>query len=83
MAVCSMSFIDLNINQLNILSTFFAYNERQKEEKNCKTIRHSAIIENMENENLTVAGKIVVFKIIVISRIVFQSFITTVGTWCK
>ena len=32
----------------------------------------------MENEKLTLEGKIVVFKTIAISRIVFQSFITTV-----
>ena len=32
----------------------------------------------MENEKLTLEGKIVVFKTIAISRIVFQSFTTTV-----
>ena len=57
-----------------------------KDKKRKKIVRLSDIQQSLKiwkMRNLTVAGKIVVFKIIVISRIVFQSFITTVGTWYK
>ena len=56
MAVCGMCCIDLNNSTLKILGTHFSYNEKLKEEKNIY--------------NLTLEGKIVIFKTIVIANIV-------------
>ena len=63
-----MRCIDLNIDMLKILGTHFSYNEKLKEEKNfCK------IVTDMQQVFL----KIVIFRTIAISKIVFQAFITS------
>ena len=48
-----------------MLGTHFSYNKKLKEDKDIYSI------------NLALEGKIVIFKTIAISKIVFQSFITT------
>ena len=75
-----MCCIDLNIDTLKILGTEFPYNEKLKEEK-C----FYKIVTGMQQDlkiwkmrRLTLEGKIVIFKTIAISKIVFQAFITTV-----
>ena len=65
MLVCGMRSIDLNNYTLKILGTHFSYNKKLKEDKDIYSI------------NLALEGKIVIFKTIAISKIVFQSFITT------
>ena len=75
-----MRCIDLNIDTLKILGTHFSYNEKLKEEK----IFYKIVIDMQralkiwKMRKLTLEGKIVIFKTISISKIVFQAFITTV-----
>ena len=79
-AVCGMRCIDLNIDTLKILGTHFSYNEKLKEEK-----KSYKIVTNMQRvmkiwkmRKLTLERKIVIFKTIAISKVIFQAFITTV-----
>ena len=78
--VCDMRCIDLNIDTLKILGTHFSYNEKLKEEK-----KSYKIVTNMQRvmkiwkmRKLTLERKIVIFKTIAISKVIFQAFITTV-----
>ena len=51
MAICGISYIDLNNDTLKILGTHFSYNKKLKEEKLfLDHNRYSTSIENMENE---------------------------------
>ena len=79
-AVCGMRCIDLSIDTLKILGTHFSYNEKLKEEKNFyKTVTDmQRVLKIWKMRRLTLEGKIVIFKTIAISKIVFQAFITTV-----
>ena len=73
-AVCGMRCIDLNVDTLKILGTHFSYNEKLKEEKNLYKI-----LRDMQQVlKIRKMRKIVIFKTIAISKIVFQAFITTV-----
>ena len=80
MAVCGMRCIDLNVDTLKILGTHFSYNEKLKEEKNFYKIvtDMQRVLKIWKMRRLTLEGKIVIFKTIAISKIVFQAFITTV-----
>ena len=79
-AVCGLRCIDLNNDTLKILGTHFSYNEKLKEEISYKIVTDIQRVLNIwKMRNLTLEGKIVIFKTIAISKIVFQSFITTVS----
>ena len=77
---CGLRCINLNNDTLKILGTHFSYNEKLKEEKNFyKTVTDIQRVLNIwKMRNLTLEGKIAIFKTIAISKIVFQSFIATV-----
>ena len=79
MAVCGMHCIYLNIDTLKIFGTHFSYNEKLKEEKNFYyTVTDTQrVLKTWKMRKLSLEGKIVIFKTIAISKIVFQSFITT------
>ena len=81
-AVCGMSCIDLNIDTLKILGTHFSYNEKLKEEKIFYRIvtDMQQVLKIWKMRRLTLEGKIVIFKTIAISKIVFQAFITAPKT---
>ena len=80
MAVCGLRCINLNNDTLKILGIHFSYNENLKEGKKIyKTVTDiQRVLKIWKKRNLTVEGKIVIFKTIAISKFVFQSFITTV-----
>ena len=80
MAVCGMRCVDLNVDTLKILGTYFSYNEKLKEEKIVYKIvtDMQRVLKIWKMRRLTLEGKIVIFKTIAISKIVFQAFITTV-----
>ena len=80
MAVCGLRCIDLNNDTLETLDTHFSYDKKLKEEKNIyKTVTDIQQVLNIwKMRNLTLEGKIIIFKTITISNIVFQLFITTV-----
>ena len=73
MAVCGMRCIDLNIDTLKILGTHFSYNEKLKEEKNFYKIvtDMQRVLKIWKMRRLTLEGKIVIFKTIAISKIIF------------
>ena len=75
-----MRCIDLNVDMLKILGTHFSYNEKLKEKKNFYKIvtDMQRVLKIWKMRRLTLEGKIVIFKTIAISKIVFQAFITTV-----
>ena len=79
-AVCGLRCIDLNNDTLKVLGTHFSYNEKLKEEKKFyKIVTDIQRVLNIWNmRNLTLEGKIAIFKTIAISKVVFQSFIATV-----
>ena len=80
MAVCGMRCTDLNNDMLKIFGTHFSYNEKLKVEKFFyKTATDiQQVLKIWKMRNLTLEGKIVIFKTTAISKFVFQSFITTV-----
>ena len=80
-AVCGMRCTDLNIDTLKILGTHFSYNKKLKEEKNFYKIVTDIqrVLKIWKMRRLTLEEKIVIFKRITISKIVFQAFITTVA----
>ena len=77
-----MRCIDLNIDMLKILGTHFSYNEKLKEEKIFYRIvtDMQQVLKIWKMRRLTLEGKIVIFKTIAISKIVFQAFITAPKT---
>ena len=72
-AVCGIRCIDLNVDTLKMLGTYFSYNEKLKEEKNFYKIvtDMQRVLKIWKMRRLTLEGKIVIFKTIVISKIVF------------
>ena len=80
MAVCGMHCTDLNNDMLKIFGTHFSYNEKLKVEKFFykTTTDIQQVLKIWKMRNLTLEGKIVIFKTTAISKFVFQSFITTV-----
>ena len=80
MAVCGMRCVDLNNDTLKILGTQFSYNEKLKEEKNFYTAvtNIQRVLKIWKMRNLTLKGKIVIFKTLAIAKIVFQSLITPI-----
>ena len=74
-----MCCIDVNNNTLQILGTPFSYNKNLKEKKNYKTIIDiQRVLKIWKMRNLTLEGKIFIFKTIAISKIACQLFVTTV-----
>ena len=81
MAVCSMRCLDLNNNAIKVFGTPFRYNEKLKDE-----IYFYATVTDIERvlkiwkiRSLILEGKIVIFKSIAISKIVFLSLIAIVS----
>ena len=75
-----MCYIDLNIDTLKLLGTHFSYNEKLKKEKIFYKIvtDMQRVLKIWKIRRLTLEGKVVIFRTIAISKIVFQVFITTV-----
>ena len=78
-AVCGMKCTDLCDETINILGTYFP---RMKEE--CNFLKIVSNVQSVLNlwryQNLTLEGRIVVFKSLAISKIVFQALIAPVPT---
>ena len=70
---------------LKILGTHFSYNEKLKEEKKVYKIvtDMQRVLKIWKMRRLTLEGKIVIFKTIAISKIVFQAFVRTVPKHTK
>ena len=80
-AFCGLRCVYLNNDTLKILGTHFSYNEKLKEEKInfYQTVTDIQQVLNIwKMINLTLEGKITIFKTIAISEIAFKSFLATV-----
>ena len=80
MALLGAKCINLNYNYIKILGVCFSYNEEIFKEKN-----YTEVIKKMEKvlaiwrwRNLSLSGKIMVFKTLVFSKIIFISFLNKV-----
>ena len=79
-ALCGMKSVDLTSEDVKILGIHYSYNEKLLIEKN-----YSEIIKNVENvvsvwrmRNLTLIGKNTIFGSLIMSKVVFLSFLTNV-----
>ena len=79
-AVYGMRCVNLKTDTLKILGIHFSYNEKLKDEKNFYTTvtNIQRVMKIWKMRNLTLEGKIVIFKTLAIPKIVFQSLITPV-----
>ena len=77
-AVCGIQCVDLVLDTIKILGTHFCYNEKLKEERNfCLTIANTQrVLKLWKLRNLTLEGKILIFKTLTLSKIIFQAFVT-------
>ena len=82
-ALCGLKLVDLTNNTMKILGLHYSYNEALGNEKN-----FSDSIKKIENvlrvwrqRNLTLEGKITIFKTLAISKIVFNAYLSTVPVY--
>ena len=82
LALCGMDCIDLTKKTIKVLGIHFSYNKKLETEENF--IRHVWKIEKVLKlwrlRNLTVDGKITIFKTLAISKIIHFSLVTNVPT---
>ena len=80
LAVCGIKCIDLRNEAVKILGTYFSYSNTIKEESNfLKVVSNvSTVLKLWRFRNLTLEKRIVVFKSLAISKIIFQLLIATV-----
>ena len=82
LALCGMDCIDLTKKTIKVLGIHFSYNKKLETEENF--IRHVWKIEKVlklwRMRNLTLEGKITIFKTLAISKIIQLSLVTNVPT---
>ena len=80
MAVCGIQCVDLVSDTIKILGTHFSYNEKLKEERNfCLIIANiQHVLKLWKLQNLILEGKILIFKTLALSKIIFQEFVTPI-----
>ena len=78
--VCGIQCVDLVHDAIEILGTPFSYNEKLKEERNfCLIIANiQPVLKLSKLRNLTLEGKILIFKTLALSKINFQAFVTLI-----
>ena len=81
MELCEMESIDLTKNLVKILGIHFSYNKKIEDEEN-----FIKLIKKIENvlkiwriRNLTVQGKITIFKTLAISKVIHLALVTNVS----
>ena len=79
-ALCGMKQVNLNSASVKILGIHFSYDENVIKEKNFLEI--IKMIENIVHvwkmRNLTIMGKITIFKTIILSKIVYITFLSNI-----
>ena len=80
MAVCGMQSVDLTRDAIKILGVYFSYNINLLNQKNyCQAITNiHGILKLWRMRNLSIEGKIVVFKTLAISRLVYLALLTVI-----
>ena len=79
-ALCGLKSVDLTTGTMKILGIHFSYNEEIRNEKNfTETIgKIENVLAVWRQRNLTLEGKITIFKTLAISKIVFIAFLSNV-----
>ena len=79
-AVCGMKCIDLRNEAIKILGVYFSYNQKIKDDKNFYNIISNiqGVLNLWRMRNLTLEGRMVVFKTLAISKIVFLALLTKI-----
>ena len=82
MALCGMKCIDLRLNTVKILGIHFSYNKKIENDENfLKQITSiEKVLKLWRMRNLTLEGKVTVFKALAISKIVHLALITNIPT---
>ena len=80
MAVCGMQSVDLMRDAIMILGIYFSYSINIMNQKNyCKAITSiHGILKLWRMRNLSTEGKIVVFKTLAISKLVYLALLTVI-----
>ena len=78
MAACGTRCVDLKNDIFKMLGTHFSYSKKPKVERNFYTTvtNIQRVLKIWKMRNLTLERKIVIFKTLEVSKIVFQSMIT-------
>lgn len=78
MAVCGMKYINLKVDSIKILGIHFSYNELIAREKNfLRAISNiQGVLKLWRMRHLTTEGRIVIFKTLAISKIVYLALLT-------
>ena len=73
MVVCGITCIDLTTETIKILGVHFSYNQKLQTQKNfVKSITNMQNVLNLRRmRNITLEGKIIIFKSLVLSKIVY------------
>ena len=79
-ALCGMRCIDLVSNTVKILGLYYSYNEKLEIQENFKwhMINIEKILQIWRMRDLSIAGKITVFKTLAISKIVHFALVKTI-----
>ena len=81
-ALCGVQCVNLLTNTIKILGIYFSYNKKLENEKNF--LDHIAnlqkVINIWEMRNLSLLGKIIIFKTLALSKIIHLALITNVPT---
>ena len=80
MAVCGMQSVDLTRDAIKILGVYFSYNINLVNQKNyCQAISNiHGILKLWRMRNLSIEGKLVVFKTLAISKLVYLALLTVI-----
>ena len=82
MALCGMECIDLTSDVIKILGIYFSYNKKLEQEKNF--FNHIVKIQNIlklwKLRNLSIEGRIAVFKSLAISELTHLALVTEIRT---
>ena len=83
LAVCGIQCVDLVLDTIKILGTHFSYNEKLKEENNfCLIIANiQCVLKLWKLRNLTLEGKILIFKTLILLKNIFQAFVTLIPNY--
>ena len=82
MALCRIECIDLTDDVIKILSIYFSYNEKLKQEKNFlnHTVKIQNILKLWKLGNLAIEGRIVVFQSLAISKLIYLALVSEIPT---
>ena len=79
-AICGMKCTELRNEAIKILGVYFSYNQKIKDDKNVYNIISNIqrVLNLWRMRNLTLEGRIVVFKMLAISKKVFLALLTKI-----